>query len=588
MEAPAAAEGPILDWDLTRRLLGRARPQWGDLGLSALLLLLVSLGEQLKPTLIGLALDAWTAGDRAAAVPLVAAIVGCVLWVFALQILETIQTQRLGLDLALDLRRALFERIHAQSFRFFDRNPVGALMTRVIYDVETLNDFFTAGVTAVFQDVFTVGLIAFFLLRLDWRLGLAALCLVPLLLKSTALFRREARANYRELRRNNAAMNAFLAENLAGVATVQSFNRQARNAEKFDGINRDSLGILLRQVRINAFFMPLVEMLAAASVGVVLWYGGLRHFHAGLSLGVVVAATLYVQRLYEPLRDLTDKFGTFQGAMASSERVFALLDLKPDVADPERPADAGALKGDLEFRGVTFSYAPGRPALEDVSFRVRPGERVAVVGPTGAGKTSLVNVLLRLYPLDRGEVLLDGRPIGEYARSGYLRRLALVPQDPFLFSGSVLENLRMSDPSVPRARVEWACARVRADAFLSRLPGGLDHSIAEGGANFSTGQKQLLSFARALVFDPVLLILDEATASVDTATEAEIQAALEELLKGRSSITIAHRLSTVRGSDRILVMRDGRLAEQGTHAELMALGGLYKGLIELQFRERRP
>ncbi|MGH7441430.1 MAG: ABC transporter ATP-binding protein, partial [bacterium] len=406
---------------------------------------------------------------------------------------ETIQTQRLGLDLALDLRLALFKGIHTQSFRYFDKNPVGSLMTRVIYDVETLNSFFTAGITAVFQDVFTVGLIAFFLIRLDWRLGLAALALVPLLLKSTALFRREARSNFRDLRRNNAAMNAFLTENLAGVSTVQSFNRQERNAIKFDSINRDSLGILLRQVRINAFFMPLVEMLAAASVGVVLWYGGLRHFDHGLSLGVVVAAFLYVQRLYEPLKDLTDKFGTFQNAMASSERVFALLDLEPDVSDPAVPFDASGLRGDVEFREVTFAYGTGRPALEQVSFHLRPGERVAVVGPTGAGKTSLVNVLLRFYPLQSGQVLLDGRPIEGYARSDYLRRLSLVPQDPFLFSGSVLENLRLSDPSIPRERVEWACAQVQADRFIAALPRGYDTELAEGGSNLSTGQKQLLS-----------------------------------------------------------------------------------------------
>jgi ATP-binding cassette subfamily B protein len=579
-------EGPALDWTLTQRLLMRARAQWGDLGLAGLLLLLVSLGEQLKPLLVGLLLDYCLRGDFSGARPLFGALGFCMVWVSCLQAVETVQTNRLGLDLALDLRRSLFQKIHSQSLRYFDKNPVGSLMTRVIYDVETLNDFFTAGVTAVFQDIFTVGLIAFFLVQMDWRLGLAALALVPFLLWSTAIFRREARANFRALRKNNAAMNGFLTENLVGMSTVQVHNRQERNAAKFDAINRDSLGILLEQVRINAFFLPFVELLAAASLGVVLWYGGLRHFGAGLSIGVVVAATIYVQRLYDPLRDLTDKFGTFQSAMASSERVFALLDLAPDVGDPASPLPAHAIRGDVEFRHVTFSYETGRPALKDISFHLRPGERVAVVGPTGSGKTSLVNVLLRFYPIQSGGVLLDGKPLEAYARADYLRRFALVPQDPFLFSGPILENLRLSDASVPRERVEWACRQVRADAFIDTMPRGYDTELAEGGSNLSTGQKQLLSFARALVFDPAVLILDEATASVDTATEAEIQQALEVLLKGRSSLTIAHRLSTVRDADRILVLKDGRLAEQGNHAELMAAGGLYKGLIELQFKER--
>ncbi|HTB22309.1 MAG TPA: ABC transporter ATP-binding protein [bacterium] len=579
-------EGPALDWALTKRLLLRARAQWGDLGLAALLLLLVSAGIQVQPLLVGLLLDYCQRGDMAGARPLFMVLAACLAWVFCLQTVETLQTKRLGLDLSLDLRQSLFHKIHTQSLRYFDKNPVGSLMTRVIYDVETLDDFFTAGVTAVFQDIFTVGLIAFFLVQMDWRLGLAALALVPLLLWSTAIFRREARVNFRALRKNNAAMNAFLTENLVGMSTVQAHNRQERNATKFDAINRDSLGILLEQIRINAFFMPLVELLAAASLGVVIWYGGLRHFGTGLSLGVVVAATLYIQRLYEPLRDLTDKFGTFQSAMASSERVFALLDLDPDVSDPAAPLPARAIRGDVEFRDVTFAYEPGRPALRDVSFRVRPGERVAVVGPTGSGKTSLVNVLLRFYPIQSGSVLLDGKPLEAYARAEYLRHFALVPQDPFLFSGPILENLRLSDASVPRERVVWACRQVRADAFIDTMPKGYDTELAEGGSNLSTGQKQLLSFARALVFDPAVLILDEATASVDTATEAEIQQALAVLLEGRSSLTIAHRLSTVREADRILVLKDGRLAEQGSHAELMEAGGLYKGLIELQFKER--
>ena len=584
-------QGPVddpaaLDWRLTRRLLLRARPQWGQLGLAAVLLLLITLGEQAKPLLVKILLDDHALkGDVAGALPWAGAFLGSIAWVFLLQTWQTIQTKTLGQDLMLDLRASLFGKVHAQPLRYFDQNPVGSLMTRVIYDVETLGEFFTNGVSAVFNDFFSLLIIGGLLLKLDWRLGLIALGLLPLLLWSTVLFRRKARAIYRQVRANSAALNAFLTENLGGMATVQLFNRQRRNAAKFDAINRHSRDLLLAQVKVNAIFLPIAELLAAFSVGLILWYGGLRHLDANLPLGTVVAGVMYIQNLYQPLRDLTDKFGTFQNAMASSERIFALLDRQEEIEDPPRPLALGPGRGQVEFRGVSFGYDEGRPVLHDISFNVEPGSRVAVVGPTGSGKTSLVNVLLRFYPLQSGRVLLDQVPLDQVARADFRRRFALVPQDPFLFSGSLLENLRLSDASVPRQRVEWACRQVRADAFVERLPGGYDALLAEGGANLSTGQKQLLSFARALVFDPLVLVLDEATASVDTATEAEIQTALETLLKGRSSITIAHRLSTVIHSDQILVLKEGRIAERGDHAQLMAHNGLYRSLIELQFKE---
>ena len=575
-----------LDWGLTKRLLLRARAQWPDLGLAAVLLLLISVGELVKPLLVKILIDDYVPrGDVAGMIPWVELFLLSIVWVFGLQTWQTIQTKRMGQDLMLDLRGALFAKIHAQPLRYFDRNPVGSLMTRVVYDVETLNQFFTAGVSAVFQDLFVLVITAALLLQLDWRLGLTALSVLPLLFWSTALFRREARATFRELRKNNSAMNAFLTENLGGMATVQLFNRQARNEAKFDALNQGSLDILLKQIRINALFMPLAEILSALSVGLILYYGGLRHFHGGVSLGVVVAAVLYIQRVYEPLRDLTEKFTIFQSAMASSERIFALLDRQEEVEDPAEPLAIRPFRGALEFRHVTFAYDEGRTVLHDVSFKVDAGARVAVVGPTGSGKTSLTNVLFRFYPLTQGEVLLDGLPLDRFRRADFRRSFALVPQDPFLFSGSVLENLRLSDASVPRERVEWACRQVQADGFIAALPQGLDSHLAEGGSDLSTGQKQLLAFARALVFDPRVLVLDEATASVDTATEAEIEKALRVLLKGRTSITIAHRLSTVRDADLILVLKDGRLVEQGDHAQLMAQNGLYRSLIELQFKD---
>jgi ATP-binding cassette subfamily B protein len=575
-----------LDWPLTKRLLLRARSQWGQLAQAAVLLLLISLGEQAKPLILKHLVDEnFLKGDITGALPWLGVFYASLIWVFGLQCWQTIQTKAMGQDLMLDLRGALFRKVHAQPLRYFDKNPVGSLMTRVIYDVETLNQFFTAGVSAVFQDCFTLIVIGGILLHLDWRLGLVGLASLPVIAYATRIFRASYRENARAVRRNSAALNAFLTENLGGMATVQLFNRQARNQGKFETVNGQSLDILLKQIRINAFFLPLVEILGSVSFAMVMWYGGLRHLESELSLGTLIAATMYLQRLYEPLRDLTEKFGIFQSAMASSERVFALLDREEEVVDPAHPISLADPRGAVAFQHVGFAYDEGRPVLKDVSFTVEPGQRVAVVGPTGSGKTSLVNVLLRFYPLQQGKVTLDEVPLDQLARAEFRRHFALVPQDPFLFSGSLLENLRLSDPSIPRERVEWALKQVQAWDFVQALPGGLDSELAEGGANLSTGQKQLLAFARALVFDPKVLVLDEATASVDTETESHIQSALEVLLKGRSSLTIAHRLSTVRDADKILVMKDGKLAEQGSHQELMAAGGLYRSLIELQFKD---
>ncbi len=575
------------DWVLTKRLISAARPYWKDLGVAAILLLLITLAEQARPLLVKIIIDEHVLkGDAQGILPWAGYFLISVISVFGLQCWQTLQTKRMGHALMLDLRMAAFAKIHGQPLRYFDKNPVGALMTRVIYDVETINQFFTAGVAAIFQDFFTLVVITVTLFMLDWRLALVALATLPFLGWGTFLFRRRARENFRAVRANTSRLNAFLTENLQGMTTVQLFNRQARNAQKFDNLNSENLRILLKQIRINAFFLPLAEFLSALAITLVFWYGGLRHLAGSLPIGTVVAVVMYVQRFFEPLRDLTEKYNILQSSMASSERLFALLDRDEEVKDPANAGSLGTVRGDLVFENVRFAYDERSWVLDGISFEAKAGQRVAVVGPTGAGKTSLTNVLFRFYPLQEGRVLLDGVDLATLKRQEFRRAFALVPQEPFLFSGSLLENLRLSDPSIPRDRVVWACQQTQADAFIRALPGAYDAVLAEGGNNLSTGQKQLLSFARALVFDPKVLVLDEATASVDTATEADVQAALEVLLKGRTSITIAHRLSTVVSADKILVLKDGKLAEEGTHAQLMARDGLYRGLVELQFKDQ--
>ncbi len=583
--------GPLdergLDRRLFKRLLSYAKPYRASLLLAALLLLLITLGEQSKPYFLKRAIDDHLMkGDWAGASYWVLAyLTFSVTLVFGLQIWQTIQTKGMGESLMMDLRRDLFAKVHSQPMRYFDKNAVGSLMTRVIHDVENLNQLFTAGLSAVFQDFFTLLVATSLLMWMDWRMGLLALAFLPLMALATAIFRKRARANFREERTQQASLNGFLAENLSGMATVQLFHREERNLGKFDGLNDRMLFLGLNQIRINAVFMPLAEILSSLAIACALFYGGMRHLAHGLELGVLVATVMYIQRFYEPLRDLADKFNILQRAMASSERIFSLLDAKDEIQDPVDPIPLPRLTGHLRFENVSFAYADERWVLKDLSFEVKAGERVAVVGPTGAGKTSLVSALYRFYPIQKGQIYLDGLPIDRLLRRDFRQQLALVPQDPFLFSGSLRDNLRLSDPSVAPERVEWACRQAGLHEWVLTLPKGYESEVREGGNNFSTGQKQLLSLARALVFDPALLVLDEATASVDTETEEKLHQALEVLMRGRSSLTIAHRLSTVMSADKILVINDGRLVEQGNHEALMRQGGLYRSLVELQFKD---
>jgi ATP-binding cassette subfamily B protein len=571
---------------LVKRLLAYTRPYWLQLGGAALLLCGVTLLDQAGPLLIKRLIDQnLKTGDMNGVGTLALLFFACSFSAFVLQFLRAVLTAVTSQAIMLDLRMHLFKHLHAQSLRFFDRNPVGRLMTRVIYDVENVNDFFTQGITAVFSDCFTLVTVGVLLVHQNLRLGLVSLLVLPALAWSTLVFRNKNRHNHREARTLTAKLHAYLAENLSGMATVQAFNREKENARIFDQHNSGILALAYRQIRINSLYQPIAEILGALAVALVLWYGGLRFVDGGLGLGVVVASTLFVGRFFDPLKDLADKYNSLQLSFASAERLFSLLDQAPEIEDPAAPVPLPTLKGEVEFKNLWFAYQGEEWVLKDLGFKARPGERLAVVGPTGAGKTSLVSVLLRFYPYQRGQVLLDGVPIQAMRRADFRKPISLVLQDHFLFTGSVLENVRLSDPSISQERVEQACRQVLADEFIQQLPQGYLTEIGERGNRLSSGQKQLLSFARALVFDPSLLILDEATASVDTQTEAHIQQALEVLMRGRTSITIAHRLSTVMNSDRILVIRGGRLVEQGNHSELMKQGGLYRSLVELQFKE---
>jgi ATP-binding cassette, subfamily B, multidrug efflux pump len=585
------ALGKAYDARLMRRLLHYLQPYRWKVALGVAMLLVVAALELIGPYLTMVALDrAIPEGDLGLLGILAIAYFGALLFAFALEYGQQILTTWLGQRIMFDLRRQIFGHLQRQSLRFFDRNPVGRLMTRVTNDVEVLNQLFSAGIVTVFGDVFTLAFIVGIMLWMDWRLALVALAVMPFVIMVAFVFRSKVREAYRDIRVRIARINAFLQERITGVSVVQLFGREKKATDRFADINRDHLDAHLRSITYYALFFPVIELLTTITLALILVYGGLRLMDDTITVGVVTAFLMYARRFFRPIQDLSEKYNMLQGAMASSERIFRLLDTEAEIRDPATPLhlpDPG--RGEIEFRNVWFAYTKDEAGhdwdwvLRDVSFHVQPGERIAVVGHTGAGKTTLISLLMRFYEPQQGQILFDGVSIERVPQHELRDRIGLVLQDVFLFSRSVDYNIRLGRDDISPDQVRQAAARVGADRHIQRLPGGYDEPLAERGASLSVGQRQLLSFARALAFDPLILILDEATSSVDSELEAQIQTALETLLEGRTSLVIAHRLSTIQSADRILVFHHGELRETGTHAELLARGGLYAKLHELQF-----
>jgi ABC-type multidrug transport system fused ATPase/permease subunit len=467
---------------------------------------------------------------------------------------------------------------------YFDRNPVGRLMTRTVNDVETLNELFSTGVVGLLGDLCTVFGIGAAMLWLDWKLGLVCLAAFPAILYISRFYRRRAREVYRESRLILARLNAELQENIAGIGTIQAFGQEAKMYARFQKINYGYRDVLLRSVGYNAVFFPIIEIFSALTIGLLLWYGGGLILEQAIQAGVIVAFIQYIQRMYQPIRDLAEKYNIMQAAMASSERIFGLLDTPVTIGNPVQPRKPRKFIGEVEFKDVWLSYNPGEAILKGISFRVRPGEKIALVGATGGGKTSIISALCRFYEINRGAILVDGIDIREWDKQELRRHLGLVLQDVFLFSGDVSANITLGDARISEEQMIEAARRVHIAPFIEKLPNGYREEVQERGSTLSQGQRQLLSFARALAFDPRILILDEATSSVDTETEMLIQDALHALLRDRTALIIAHRLSTIKNADRILVIHKGEIWEQGSHQELLARGGLYSRLYELQYR----
>jgi ATP-binding cassette, subfamily B, multidrug efflux pump len=602
--------GKAYDAVLMRRLLRYLWPYRLQVAVALASIICASVLQLAQPYLMKVAIDRHIAtGDLRGLDTIAVGFLAILLASFALEYLQTWVLQMTGQRIMFDMRTEIYEHLQRLDLQFYDRNPVGRLMTRVTTDVDVLNDLFTAGVVSIFGDIFTLVGIMIVLVVMDWRLALLAFSVLPLIVLVTQWFRTHVRESYRTVRLWIARINAFLQEHITGMATVQLFRRERLSYARFDEINRRHRDANVESIFYYAVFYPAIEVIGALAAALLIWFGGGWTMQGTLTLGSLVAFLLYSQRFFRPISDMSEKFNVLQAAMASSERIFKLLDTpvvivsrvgglvpeaggqRPGEAGPSasaglRPLGSGLHRGHIIFDHVWFAYNGSDYVLKDVSFEVHPGERVAVVGATGAGKSTIINLLLRFYDVTRGRILIDGVDIRELPLDALRRLFSLVLQDVYLFSGTIAENIRLGNVGITDADVRRAAATVHADRFIEPMPLGYHSPVAERGATLSVGQKQLLSFARALAFDPKVLVLDEATSSVDTETEVLIRDALHVLMAGRTTIAIAHRLSTIQDMDNILVLHRGELRESGSHQELLAARGLYFKLYQLQYKDQ--
>ncbi len=593
--------GKAYDGRLMRRLLGYLRPYWGAVALALLAMLSLSGLQVVGPLLSKAAVDwylvpvakppapwnAWLADDPRAGLAQIALVyLLAIAATLVLGFAENYLMQWTGQRAMFDLRRQLMEHLHRADLAFYDRHPVGRLVTRVTTDVDALNELLASGLVTIIGDLLSLSLVLVVMVRLSPGLTLAMLAVIPLIVGVTLVFRRQATASYRRIRAAIARINAFLQEHIHGIAVVQLFNREARSLEKFRQINRDHMVAYKDAITAYGWFYPAVEFLAVLSLALMLAYGGYRVQSGGLTLGVLVAFFQYAMRFFRPIQDLSEKYNLLQAAMAASERIFALLDTPVTIVPPAAPRPVPQGPAAIEFDGVWFAYQDEEWVLKDVSFRIEPGQTVAVVGHTGAGKTTLVSLLLRFYDVQRGSIRIGGVDIRELDPRVLRRQFGVVLQDPHLFSGTIGDNIRLGTETITEEALVRAAEQVNLLDYINSLPAGFAQPLRERGDGLSTGQKQLVSFARALAHNPRFLILDEATSSVDTETELRVREALARLTEGRTSIIIAHRLSTIQRADLILVMHKGRLRETGTHQQLLAQRGIYWRLYQLQYKDQ--
>jgi ATP-binding cassette subfamily B protein len=581
------------DWKIMKRLLTYAKPYWFYILIGAIAILLVTASNLLRPYLVQQAIDNYINNPH---IPKNEAIQGVIrigsIYIaiitaaFLINYGQVYLIQYTGQKIIFNLRQQIFEHLQRLSLSFFDRNPVGRLVTRVTNDTDTLNEMYTSVITNLFNDFFIIIGIIIAMLSYNVRLALITLSTTPLILAGMYIYRRLASQAYRLVRIRLARINAFLSEHISGMKIVQLFVVENKKMEEFRKINKEYYEANMKQLTIFAIFRPSMDVIYSLTLALLIWYGGKDIISGRIEFGVLYAFVNYLQQLFQPIFDISEKYDILQSAMASAERIFLLLDTKEEVKDPENPIPLEDIKGRIEFKNVWFSYNGKDWVLKDVSFEVNPGETVAFVGATGAGKTSIINLLCRFYDIQKGEILIDGIDIRKVKQQDLRRHIGIVLQDVFLFTGDIKSNIRLNNKNITDNDIYRVSKYVNAHQFIKKLPEGYNSKVTERGSTLSAGQRQLLAFARALAFNPKILILDEATANIDTETEKLIQDALIKLTKGRTTLVIAHRLSTIQHADKIIVLHKGRIREIGTHQELIKKKGLYYTLYMLQYKDQ--
>ncbi len=587
--------GKTYDFRVVKRLLRYLRPYWKLVAIALTLTLFTNVLVSLQPYFTKVAVDDFIVPKQTDGIWLFAfAFFGLFLFRFVFSYIQEVLLNMVGQKVMFDLRTEIFTKLQRQEVAYYDKYPVGRIITRLTSDVDALNEMFTSGVIDVLGDLVVIFAIIGMMFWLDWKLAIASLIAVPLLFAATNWFRKHARNGFDRVRTRNAKLNAYLQEFISGAQTVQLMNAESKAKKGFHDINDDYREANIETIYYYSVFYPLVDFIGAVGIAVVIFFfafeylSGLSAAGQALTVGILASFIQYSLQLFQPIRDLSDKFNVLQAAIVASHRIFILLDLEIDIKSPEKPERSGKAVGNIEFKDVWFAYKGEDWVMKGVSFKVKAGESVALVGHTGSGKTTVTNLLMRFYDVQKGQILLDGVDVREWDLHDLRSNFAVVLQDVFLFSGSIENNIRLGNEKIDAERIKWAASEVKAADFIEHLDGQYDFEVHERGAGLSVGQKQLVSFARALAFDPTILILDEATSSIDTETEQLIQQAVDRVMDGRTSMVVAHRLSTIQKCDRIMVFHHGELRESGSHNELLATRGLYWKLFQLQYSDRSP